>query len=136
MPDPAQPIYHLVPAGYYQAQPVDRPYYPETFAREGFIHCTAGADLLVEIANVYFDTLSGDLLVLEIDPQRLTAPLKFEPPIPPPGQNSTRNTSLRAGSNLLFPHIYGPLDREAIINCFALQRDEAGRWHLPPQKMP
>ena len=124
----AQPIFHLVPADYYHSQPQDQPYRPATFAQEGFVHCTAGADLLVEIANTYFDSLPGQLLVLEIDPQCLTAPLKFEPPIPPPEQ-----ASAGPAVSTLFPHIYGPLNRDAIIKCFALQRNDAGQWQMPAE---
>ena len=130
-----QPVYHLVPAGYYRAQAPSRPYKPPAFDQEGFIHCTAGVDLLIEIANTYFKALPEDLLVLEVDPRRLTAPLKYEPPIPPPGQNSTNDTASHAGTNLLFPHIYGLLNRKAIIDTFALQRDEVGRWQMPAQKI-
>jgi uncharacterized protein (DUF952 family) len=36
-----------------------------------------------------------------------------------------------AHQHTLFPHIYGPLNRQAIIACFSLQRDEAGRWQMP-----
>ena len=73
------PIYHLTPASYYQRQPENQPYQTETLGREGFIHCTAGVEKLIEVANVYFANLRDDLLVLEIDPAQLTAPLIFEP---------------------------------------------------------
>jgi len=127
MKNQSQPIYHLVPASYYRAQPQNHPYQPETFAQEGFIHCTTGAEMLVQVANNYFNNLPEVLLVLEINPKALTAPLKFELPIPPTGQ--TRSSS--ADRDILFPHIYGPLNREAIVSCFAMQRDETGKWQMP-----
>ena len=121
----SSPIYHLVPARYYDAQPVAQPYLPETFEQEGFMHCTAGLPLLLKIANLYFAELPDSLLVLEIDPARLNSPLKFEAPSPP------ANSPAEASSHdpeLLFPHIYGPLNREAIIRVFPLVRNEAGDW--------
>jgi uncharacterized protein (DUF952 family) len=118
-------IYHLVPAQYYDAQPPDQPYLPQSFEQEGFIHCTAALPLLQKIANLYFASLPDSLLVLEIDPARLQAPLKYEAPITPPGEKSDHEPGV------LFPHIYGPLNREAIIKVFALERDEAGHWGLP-----
>lgn len=121
------PIFHLAPAAYYHAQPIDQPYLPATFAAEGFIHCTAGTDLLLEIANTFFAGLADDLLALEIDPQQLTSPLKFEPPIPPPG------TPPGPAADLLFPHIYGPLNRPAILRVMPLRRNPAGRWQLPAE---
>ena len=124
----SQPIFHLVPADYYHRQPKNKPYQPETFADEGFIHCTAGQEMLIEVANRYFETISGDLLALHVDPQRLTSPLKFELPIPPPGESPA---GVYSQSDVLFPHIYGPVNRDAIINCVTLQRDEFGRWYYP-----
>ncbi len=121
-------IYHLTPAGYYHRQAKNQAYKPERFTQDGFIHCTSGADMLVEIANAYFVDLPGNLLALEIDPTRLTAPLKFEAPIPPP---LAGEENLTPDPGVLFPHIYGPLNRQAIIDCFALQRDKAGQWRIP-----
>jgi uncharacterized protein (DUF952 family) len=123
----ANPIYHLVPARYYEAQPANQSYLPDSFAQEGFIHCTDNLPLLLKIANLYFAGLADVLLVLEIDPARLVSPLKFEAPLPPP--NAPGSTSPHAPGQL-FPHIYGPLNREAISQVFPLVRNEAGHWDL------
>lgn len=131
MKNQSQPIYHLVPASYYHAQPQERPYQPETFVQEGFIHCTAGTEMLVQVANNYFNTLPEELVVLEIKPENLAVPLKFEPPIPPAGQSVSGQKTDSENREILFPHIYGPLNREAIINCFAMQRNETGKWQMP-----
>jgi uncharacterized protein (DUF952 family) len=122
------PIYHLTPTGYYHRYPFDIPYISETFAQEGFVHCTSGVEMLVKVANHYFAHLTEPLLVLEIDPTCLTAPLKFEPPLPPPNHELASYPPTHK-SQVLFPHIYGPINREAIVNCFPLQRDETtGQW--------
>src|SRR5688572_11914277 len=106
-------IYHLTAASYYQRQPENQPYQTETLVQEGFIHCTAGVEKLIEVANVYFANLQDDLLVLEIDPAQLTAPLIFEPPIPPINAPIVAEETSTSHLNTLFPHIYGPLDRQA-----------------------
>ena len=62
-------------------------------------------------ANRFYADAS-ELLVLHIDPSRLTSPLKAE----------------AAGSGELFPHIYGPLNRDAVVSARTLERDEAGKW--------
>lgn len=126
----SQPIYHLVPASYYHAQAQDQPYLPDTFAQEGFIHCTAGLETLINIANLYFSNLSDDLLALKIDPDLLISPLKFELPSPPAGSSLADDHSAQRDPNLRFPHIYGPLNREAIVDCFALQRSKVGKWQI------
>ncbi len=124
------PIYHLTPAGYYRRQAVDQPYVSPTLAEEGFMHCTAGLPLLLKVANAYFARLDEPLLALVIDPARLTSPLKFEAPAPPPG---AARRSAYGQADVLFPHIYGPLNREAISAHFELARDAGGRWSLPPE---
>jgi uncharacterized protein (DUF952 family) len=124
------PIFHLTPAVYYQAQPVDQPYVPATFAQEGFIHCTAGEERLLQVANHYFVNLPGELLALELDPARLTAHLVFEPPISQQTQQLGQ-PAYAATPTVLFPHLYGPLNRQAIVGCIVLQRDVTGRWVMP-----
>ncbi len=126
-----EPIFHLTPAAYYQRQPAGQPYHPAAFAQEGFIHCTTGVDRLIQVANYYFADLPDDLLVLEIDPAQLVAPLIFEPPILAAPEPVGRARAHTADPHTLFPHIYGPLNRQAIRRCFALHRDSGGRWQLP-----
>lgn len=125
---PPNLIYHLTPARHYRGQVEDQPYVAATFAEEGFIHCTGDRDLLLQVANTYFADLTDTLLVLTIAPHRLTSPLKFEPPAPPPG--ATKQAGYTK-SNPLFPHIYGPINREAIVECFPLRRDPTGGWYWP-----
>ncbi len=128
----AGPIYHLTPASYYLRQPLNLPYRPEGFDREGFIHCTGNLETLVEIANTFFADLDDELLVLEIDPARLSALLKFEPPIPPATRPAPIPTNTPAIDETgLFPHIYGLLNRQAIVRSFSLKRSPSGRWQLP-----
>jgi uncharacterized protein (DUF952 family) len=116
-----------VPLAYYQAQPPDVPYRPAAFAEEGFIHCTADLEMLLKVANSYYSGLDDDLLVLAIDPAQLSAPLKFEHPIPP----ALVTISPVAHQGQLFPHIYGPLNRQAVAHTFNLIRDDIGQWNLP-----
>jgi uncharacterized protein (DUF952 family) len=125
------PVYHLTPASYYHRQPQDHPYQTETLAEEGFIHCTAGVEKLVEIADLYFANFPDELLALEIDPSQLTSPLLFEPPITPVQADISPAKQAISDPNILFPHIYGPIDRQAIVKCVVLQRDQAGQWQMP-----
>jgi energy-coupling factor transport system ATP-binding protein len=72
-----------------------------------------------------------ELLALEIDPARLVVPLIFEPPILPHKTTKTDAPNPQPDPNTLFPHIYGPLNRPAIIACFPLERDATGQWQMP-----
>lgn len=97
-----------------------------TLAQQGFIHA-ATAGQVAGVAEAFYadvgtgpdtgtdtdaDTDTG-LVVLAIDPDRLTAPLRYEP-VPDAAEP--------------FPHIYGPLNVDAVIGLFELGRDAQGRY--------
>jgi uncharacterized protein (DUF952 family) len=114
-------IHHLVPARFYHSQPASAPYLPAEFARDGFIHCTLEPEVLLQIANAIYRDAPGEFLVLIIDPARVTAPVKFEPPLPPPPPDAPL-------ARHLFPHIYGPLNREAIVEIRFARRAPDGMF--------
>ena len=118
-------IFHLIPESEHRARPADRPYTPATFATEGFIHCTGDTETLVAVANAFFGDLTEPLLCYAVDTDRLTTPVRWEPPAPVIGAENTPPPA-----ETLFPHIYGAIDRAAIIDISPLHRDESGRWQL------
>ena len=59
--------------------------------------------------------------MLVIDPAKVTADVKFECPNPPPGPSSPL-------AKVLFPHIYGPLNRDAIVEIRAATRAADGTF--------
>jgi uncharacterized protein (DUF952 family) len=103
-------IYHLVPIDYWEAQPTDRLYTPADFAREGFIHCTRGDEQIAVVANRYYRNDQRQWLVLVLDEQAITSEIKYEP----------------GRDGLLYPHVYGPLNREAVIEVLQMRRDPDG----------
>jgi uncharacterized protein (DUF952 family) len=76
---------------------------------EGFIHCST-AGQVVATANRIFAG-SGDLLLLVIDPERLTAPLKYE-------------RAADAGED--FPHVFGTIDLAAVTDTMVLAEGPDG----------
>ncbi len=70
-------------------------YRADSLGNEGFIHCSKPAQI-EWVANHYFKGQS-DLVLLWINPSRLVSGLRWE--------ESDGNT---------FPHIYGPLNLEAV----------------------
>ena len=85
-----------------------------SLAEEGFIHCST-VEQVVATADRIFSG-SGDLLLLEVDPPLLSSPLKWE-----------RATDVAAE----FPHIYGPLNADAVVGTFVLVEGVDG-YMLPP----
>jgi uncharacterized protein (DUF952 family) len=103
-------IYHLVPIDYWEAQSPDRPYVPADFAREGFIHCTRGDEQLAIVANRYYRNDRRVWHVLVIDEKAVSSEIIYEP----------------GADGVLYPHIYGPLNREAVIEVLPTPRDPDG----------
>jgi uncharacterized protein (DUF952 family) len=101
-------IFHLVIDAVWSAADASAgPYAPPSLASEGFVHGSTAAQLERVVAERFPDR--DDLLVLEIDPSRLTGELRWED---------------SHGDGRLFPHVYGPIDREAIV---AVRRHGTGR---------
>jgi len=104
-------IYHLTPADYYNSLSTDQPYRPREFDRDGFIHCTTGEERLLLVADTLYRRVPGEFLLLMIDERKVTSPVKYE--------NS---------GGILFPHIYGALNRDAIVRVVAVGRREDGTF--------
>ncbi len=113
-------IYHLVIESDFQALSKGNEYIPALFEQDGFIHCTAEPDTLLAVANDYFSGIKEPVLVLVINLQHVEAEVKFEPPAPIAGGGESH---LQEG--LLFPHIYGPLNLDAVIGVGVLEKTNA-----------
>ena len=97
-------------------------YRTESLDNEGFIHCST-QEQVVPVAQKFYQG-QGSLLLLVIEPERLTSDLKWEPPAggtPPPG----------VADGDLFPHIYGPINLEAVVRVFDLQSQPDGKYTFP-----
>ncbi len=103
---------HMVPLEYYEAQPAYEDYQPEPVraGREKFIHCTDGAQNLADTGNRFYTSDPRDFVALVIDKGRVSSPVIYEDP------------------DHIFPHIYGPLNRDAIVDIKPLPRDPGGRF--------
>ncbi|MEV6615490.1 DUF952 domain-containing protein [Streptomyces sp. NPDC051051] len=111
-------IYHLVPKAEWDARP-DHPYAPASLGEEGFVHCSPDEATTLAVADAFYRTAPRPLLALLVDEDRLTARCAWEAaaPAPPPGvPDSTR-----------FPHVFGPLDRDAVTAVLEVQWDENDR---------
>ena len=82
-----------------------------SLAQEGFIHAST-AGQVEGVANAFYAD-AEDPVVVAIAPERLTAPLRYDP-VP--------------GAEESFPHIYGPLNVDAVTGTARLRRDARGRY--------
>ncbi|MPZ13220.1 MAG: DUF952 domain-containing protein [Chloroflexi bacterium] len=97
----------------------DRGFYaPESLDRVGFVHCSDPGTVHLPAAT--FHAGRTDLVLLEVDPGRLDAELRWEP--------SNRSDP----SAPWFPHIYGPIPIGAIVGVHDFPPLPDGRFELPP----
>lgn len=115
---PQSLMYHLVPDADFSAPDMSADYTPRAFERDGFIHCTNDRDEMARVANRFYKADPRPHLYLCIDKQRVNAPIRYEDGDP------TKE----------YPHIYGPLNRDAIIAVAPAGRDAQGNF-LPPENL-
>jgi uncharacterized protein (DUF952 family) len=109
-------IYHLAPATRWYSWPENKPYLPAEYEKDGFIHCTSCDELMIKVANHFHRNVPGDYVLLVIDTSKLE-----NPPSPVKWEKATKFDSL-------FPHIYGPIDRNAIVGVRPAQRADDGTF--------
>lgn len=110
-------IVHITTHADWESAQVVGEYRHDSLEEEGFIHCS-NPDQVLGPANEFFHGRT-DLVLLLIDPARLSAELVYE---------DTHN----AGSD--FPHIYGPLNLDAVIGVVPFPARSDGSFDLPSLK--
>lgn len=94
-------------------------YRGDTLASEGFIHCST-ADQVHLPANALARGRT-DLVLLEIDPARLTSVVRWEPGDP------------SDPSSMKFPHVYGPIELDAVVAVHDFPPGPDGSFAVPDQ---
>ena len=93
-------------------------------ATEGFAHCSTEHQM-VDVANKYYRG-AHNMVLLNIDLAKLASELKFDPPAHIDGRPAHPHEPL-------FPHIYGPINLDAVIEVIDFPSDEHGTFVTPPQ---
>jgi uncharacterized protein (DUF952 family) len=117
----SEPILHLASNDNWLAAVEKGAYRADSLSTEGFIHCSKPSQI-VDVANSFYRG-QGGLVLLVIDPSKLEAELKWEPPAEPAPPHA------RAGD--LFPHTYGPLNLDAVTAIIAFEPDADGSFSMP-----
>ena len=112
-------IYHLTTAGDWEQGKAAGAYTTSTrgrtLAEQGFIHASTPRQV-APVANSFYKDVP-DLVVLVIDTDRLTSPLQHDEV---PGWDEP------------FPHIYGPLNPEAVVDAVPLEPGPDGEFSFTP----
>ncbi|USG68187.1 DUF952 domain-containing protein [Brevibacillus ruminantium] len=99
-------IYCLVPKWYWENWSGKESYLPRDYEQEGFIHATKGEELLKKVADRVYADFQDELYVLVIEEAKVKAPVKYE----------------QAKDGRLYPHIYGELNTDAIVEIRQMTR--------------
>jgi uncharacterized protein (DUF952 family) len=110
-----QSIYHITTRDEADAARSTGEYTPQTFADEGFIHCSYAGQVRGVANRYYFGRV--DLVLLEIDPALLVCDVIDENLL---------------GGDEYFPHVYGRLPMAAVTAIIAYPCHEDGSFSGPP----
>ncbi len=105
-------IYHIIPRSTWDPAG-SGPYRAASLATEGFVHCS-NRDQVARVANLFYADQAA-LEVLCVNADLLGDQVRDEDP----------------GTGERFPHVYGPIPREAVLEVQPLHRDADGHWVFP-----
>jgi uncharacterized protein (DUF952 family) len=111
MPKETTDIVHICPRQDWQAAQKNGLYRAESLEQIGFIHCSR-PDQVVQVGNHYYRGQTG-LVLLWIDPQKVRAEIRWE-----------------SADGDTFPHIYGPLNIDAVYTVDDFPPSEGGTFQL------
>jgi uncharacterized protein (DUF952 family) len=106
-------IVHICRKGEWESAQQVGTYEADTLNIEGFIHCSRPEQVL-KVANTYYAG-TDDLVLLWIDPGKLTADLRWE-----------------HSDGDVFPHLYGPLNLDAVVAVMDFPSDPDGLFRTLP----
>lgn len=104
-------LFHIATETEWELAPRLGVYTPDSLASDGFVHCSSAVQHAI-VANALFPGRT-DLVLLLIDTSRLSAEVRLE------GED-------REGQP--FPHIYGPVNLEAVFEAAPYAPDEDGHF--------
>jgi len=115
-------ILHITSKDEWQSAQARGEYRVPSLEIEGFIH-TSTAKQVLAVANAFYRGKNG-LVLLVIDETRVGPEVRWEAP--------AGSSAAGISPSDLFPHIYGPLNLEAVVRALDFEPDPAGTFSLPP----
>ena len=100
-----------------QIKGIYQPIHFESLKKGGFIHCSE-IENIVNVANDNLTKVTAPMLLLCIDTDKLTSEIKWEE---------------RGNGGIKFPHVYGPINLEAVVETFDFKKDNEGMFFYPDE---
>lgn len=110
-------IYHFTLASYFDLTDPTEDYYPVYYEEEGFIHSTAEPEWVERMANKILGECRDKAYLLEIETAKIKPKTIME----------------QAKNGHWFPHIFGGLNRDAILRKTTLERGADGLYLFPSE---
>ena len=105
-------ILHITQREQWKQAKLVQVYRGDTLDSEGFIHCSTPLQV-IKVANNFFPNQQG-LLLLCIDSDKVQAEIRYE-----------------GLEGELFPHVYGPLNIDAVLKVLDFDPGEDGLFKMP-----
>lgn len=115
-------ILHITSKQDWSDAQVQGEYTAPSLASEGFIHFSTDKQA-IHVANAFYKGRI-DLVLLVVDETRLKPNVKWEAPAGPAADNISQAD--------LFPHVYGPVNLDAVTSVLEFPPDADGGWKKLP----
>jgi len=118
----SETILHITSREAWKAAQEAGQYTAPSLTSDGFIHCSTRSQVL-PVAEKFYKGQTG-LVILVIDSTRLSSDLKWEAPsdgAPPAGVSASET----------FPHIYGSINLDAVVQVLDFEPTAGGKFILP-----
>lgn len=114
-------ILHITTAPAWEAAQQTGQYTAPSLETQGFIHFSTEVQVL-RVADTVFRG-QPDLVLLYVEPSQLRAELRYEPPELAGGPDAAMSER--------FPHLYGPLNLDAVVRVADFPPGPDGSFSLP-----
>lgn len=116
-------IFHITTSEAWKTAQNMGEYKTESLDTEGFIHASTITQV-IKVANAFYHSYN-ELIVLSINPDKLLTDVKWEAPIHPNTQGS-----VIVNNQEIFPHIYGVINLDAVVEILPLIKNNQGAWEF------
>lgn len=110
-------IFHMVKESEWKNFIHSEFYGGKSLKTDGFLHCCS-FDQILHVANNNLRSIDEKLLILCINTEYLSSELKWE--------KNFKN-------GMVFPHIYGPINKESVINTIEFKKEQSGNFSIPKE---
>jgi len=109
-------ILHITKREQWEKAKLKGVYRSDTLDLQGFIHCSTPQQI-IKVANTLYHA-QRELVLLCIDTNKVQSEIKYE----------------SVKSEELYPHIYGPLNTDAVVKVLDFEPTKNGKFVLPKEK--